>query len=398
MISFENAYKIVLEHAFELKAEKINYLESLGRTLAEDVISDINMPPFDKSAMDGYACRSTDISRELEQIEIIPAGRVPQKRISADTCSKIMTGAPLPENADTVFKIEDSQTDNNGKVFYTKFKQGETAENFIGKNICRTGEDVKIGDIVLKKGTLIKSPHLAILASAGCTELLVFCRPQIGIIATGSELVEPHIKPENSQIRNSNASQMITSVISAGAKPIYYGIAKDNENDTRKLIEKSISENEITLISGGVSAGDFDYVPKILKELNFEILFDKVSVQPGKPVTFAKNGSKICFGVPGNPVSAFVQFELLIRPLIRKMMFGEEIHGLTIELETDFTRKNADRLLWIPVKINRSGNAEPVKYNGSANINAFSQADAIMRIPEGVSKIKKGEKVYVRQI
>ncbi len=404
MIEFQKAYEIVIGTKLNIGTEKVALNNSLGRVLAQDVFSDIDMPPFNKSAMDGFACRSIDLFNELEIIEIIPAGKIPQKEIGENQCSKIMTGAPLPVGADTIFIVEDSKEIGENRVIYTKPKSeidtcNIEAGNDAKANISYKGEDIKIGDVVLQKGTLLKPQHIAVLASVGCINPEVSKLPKVGAIATGSELVEPNIKPKDSQIRNSNGSQMIAQLAAININANYYGIAVDDEKITQEIFDKAVSENDIIMLSGGVSEGDFDFVPKILKNAGFEIKFDRIAVQPGKPTTFAMSQNKICFGMPGNPVSSFVLFELLLKPLIYKLAGSDyKNQRIILALGIDFNRSRANRLAFIPVTISENGEVFPVEYHGSAHINGLTVADGLFEIPIGVTNMKKGEKVNVRQI
>ena len=403
MIKFEDAYKIVINSEVKIKTETVELQSSLGRVLAEDVFSDINMPPFDKSAMDGFACRAEDIYNELEIIEVIPAGYMPTKTIGKNQCAKIMTGAPLPKGANTIFIVEDSQ-ENGNKVRYTKPQPEVDAcsvesSNVSKSNICSIGEDVEKGIKVLEKGTIIKAQHIAVMASVGYVQVLVSKKVTVGVIATGSELVEPEKIPAVSQIRNSNGSQMVAQLNAMNVNPKYYGIAEDDEQKTFDIMQKAKNECDMIMLSGGVSMGDFDFVPIILKQIGFEIKFDRVAIQPGKPTTFATGNGKFCFGMPGNPVSSFVQFELMAKPLLFRMMGAEyKALNLHLPLAEDFSRRRAERLSWIPVNINEKGEVATIKYNGSAHINGLTPADAIMAIPIGIKSLKKGEKVNVRQI
>ena len=218
MIIFEDAYKLVINSAVKVENEYVDLNNSLNRILAEDVISDINMPPFNKSAMDGYACRKEDIHNELQIIEVIPAGKAPEKRIEKNLCYKIMTGAMVPEGADCVLMVEHTKNLSENKIKFIK----ESTNN----NIAYAAEDVKQGDIVLKKGIKIKAQHIAVMAAVGYIKPLVASKIRVGIISTGNEIVEPDIKPGLSQIRNSNAYQLIAQVEQAGAIPNYIGIAR----------------------------------------------------------------------------------------------------------------------------------------------------------------------------
>ncbi|MCD4745910.1 MAG: molybdopterin molybdotransferase MoeA [Bacteroidales bacterium] len=392
MILFEKAYNIVMDSAFFSGSEHIDIINSLNRVLAQDILSDMDMPPFDKSAVDGYACRKEDLNNELEIIEIISAGKAPEKTILKNQCSKIMTGAMMPKGADSAIMIEDTEIIDNKKIKYLKDK--------VKVNICYKGEDFKSGVIVLKKGTVIKPQHIAVLASVGCARPLVSKKIKVAIIPTGDELVEPKEKPTISQIRNSNAYLLLSNVEKISAIPNYVGIAKDSKESIFKMISKALSDNnDIILLTGGVSMGDYDYVPEIMKKLNIKILFDSIATQPGRPTVFGVRENQFIFGLPGNPVSSFVQFELLVKPLIYKMM-GHNYKPLNIKLPMgiEYNRKRSTRKSWLPVYINEQGRIIPLDYHGSAHINAFTSADGLISIPIGETTLKKGEIVNVRQI
>jgi molybdopterin molybdotransferase len=391
MIKFEEGLKLVLESAFSTGTETLSFLASPGRVLATDIVSDIDLPPFNKSAVDGYACRREDIGSELKVLEVIHAGKRPEFTVSEGTCSKIMTGAPVPEGADFVFMVEDADEPAEGRVIYT----GKSRKD----NIAKRGEDVKRGDVVLEKGRIIRPQDIAVMASVGSTLVTVARMPRVGIISTGSELVEPSSRPGISQIRNSNAYQLLAQVERAGGLGRYYGIAIDDEAVTLKMLSKALEENDVVMLTGGVSMGDFDFVPKVLEHAGVELIFDRMAVQPGKPTTFGIHNDTLVFGLPGNPVSSFIQFEILVRPLFMSMM---NARWSPVEwkapLATDYRRKNRDRMSWIPVKIDAAGNAVPVEYHGSAHISALPSADGIISIAIGTDIVEKGTMVDVRQI
>ena len=391
MISFEKAYETVMASARATGTETVSYRGSLGRILAQDIRSDMDMPPFNKSTVDGFACIKSDIGSELEIIETIAAGKSPGKIVSEGRCSRIMTGAPLPDGADTVVMVEDSLILPSGKVQFTA--------PFSKSNISVRGEDIRKDDIVLKAGKLITPQDIAVLASVGCTEIPVSIFPKTGVISSGDELVEPDQKPELSQIRNSNAYQLLAQVQRSGGTGKYYGIAPDDPSATLAIIEKAVSECDIILITGGVSMGDFDFIPSVLEQAGVKILFSRVNVQPGKPTTFGVHPECLVFGLPGNPVSSFIQFELLIRPLIYKMM-GKNWKPLTADLpmHESYKRRSSDRMGLIPVIITAERTVLPVEYHGSAHINSMSGADGIISIPQGKHELNKGEIVSVRQI
>ncbi len=389
MISIDKAYDIVMKNTYQLETEKISFTDSLGRILAEDVKADIEMPPFDKSAMDGYACRREDLKNPLEIIEVIPAGKTPEKVIEKGQCANIMTGAPIPQGADCVVQVELTKVEDNMVTVVE-----EPARN----NISYQGEDVKVGTKVLDKGIKIEPQHIAVFAAVGYTEVLVYKQAKVGIISTGDELVEPHYKPAVSQIRNSNGYQLIAQVKACGAIPNYIGIAEDTPEDTYDKVSNALKENDIVLLTGGVSMGSFDFVPQVLEQAGVKIDFDAIAVKPGKPTTFGMAGNKFCFGLPGNPVSSFMQFDLLVKPLIHKLM-GHDYKATDIKMPmgSDLKRRNPDRRAYFPVII-ENGKVYSVDYHGSAHIHALSPAQGVIYMEIGQQEIKEGEIVHVRQI
>jgi molybdopterin molybdotransferase len=391
MITFEEAYDRVLEFAYTSGSQRVSYLASLDRILVEDIISDMEMPPFNKAAVDGFACRKQDLKQELIIVEVIPAGKTPEKVIGKCECSRIMTGAMVPDGADIIIMMEDTELSSDGKVRFTKDKTNI--------NISYRAEDLKEGDIVLKNGTLIRPQEIAIMASVGCTHPLVSNKPDVGIISTGDELVEPDQKPGISEIRNSNASQLISQVTRMGATAHYPGIARDDRDSTYRLISGALKENDVIILTGGVSMGERDYVPEVLKELGVDIKFKSIAIQPGRPTVFGVYGAKILFGLPGNPVSSFVIFEMLVKPLLYKIM-GYHYHPLTLKLPMgiDYTRSKSTRKSLLPVRITDDGLVMPVDYHGSAHIHAYAFADGIITIDIGETNINKGDIVNVRPV
>lgn len=397
MIPFSEAYEIVMNNVFRTSTEKVPLAESLWSILAEDIVSDIDMPPFNKSAMDGYACRAEDLKSELEVIETIPAGYKPKKKVGKGKCSKIMTGAMIPDGADCVIIIEETQLSDSKKIKFTGDISSFFAEN-AKRNICFKAEDIKKGDCLLNKGVHIKPQHIAVLATAGYAKVLVATQPNVGIITTGSELVEPGKKLTSSKIRNSNGHQLIAQVLNAGGIPNYYGIVADEEDMITQVITQALHENDIVLISGGVSMGDYDFVPACLKKNGIKILFDKVAIQPGKPVNFGVGKHKACFGMPGNPVSTFMQFELLVKPFIYAMMGSEfKPEKFLLPLGKTIKRSNDSRESVIPVTI-KDGKVYPLEYHGSAHINAIVASNYVISIPMGIKEISEGKLINVRLI
>ena len=390
VISFDEAYSIVMSHVSAMGVETVSFIESLGRILAEDITSDMDMPPFNKATVDGFACRKDDLEQELEILETIAAGMQPQKAVLLNQCSRIMTGASVPEGADMVFMVEDSVILPSAKVKYTG--------SFTKENIAYKGEDIKTGDRVIEKGKLVRPQEIAIMASVGRTSVVVSKKPVVAVISSGDELVEPFTIPGKNQIRNSNAYQLLTQLLRAGALGKYYGIARDDKGATYDLLKQAIAECDIVILTGGVSMGDFDFIPSVMERAGVNILFSRINVQPGKPTTFGSHSDALVFGLPGNPVSSFTQFELLVRPLICKMMgYDINLPVILLPIKESFSRRIDDRQAFIPVMFTEDGMVNPVEYHGSAHISALSLADGIISLPAGKKSIGKGEIVSVRQ-
>ncbi len=407
MITFEQALEIVLNQSVATETESISFRDAPGRVLAMPVVSDRDMPPFDKSAMDGYACKRSDLASRMKVVEVIRAGVSPLRSIAPGECSQIMTGAILPEGADTVIKVEEveevEEVEKVGSQRRSRFSGIEKYIRFIGDrtsaNICFRGEDMKAGELVLDAGTLMGVRHVPILAALGADTVAVFRQPAVGVMATGTELVEPGEKPGIAQIRNSNAHQMIAQLRSMNMEACYFGIAPDEVDVTRNKIEQALKQSDILILSGGVSMGEFDFVPSILESLGIQILFQKIAIQPGKPTLFGTGNGKYVFGLPGNPVSSYFLFELMIRPFIYKVMgcvWKPTIMRLQAGIQIN--RKSGHRMGWLPVRIDKQGKAIPVPYHGSAHILALKDADGMIPFPIGKTVIEEGESVDVRPI
>lgn len=389
LIPFEEAEAIVMGNVRRSPVERVELSASVGRVLGEEIETDMDFPPFDKACMDGFACRRADLGEWLRVIETVPAGSLPTRELKSGEATRIMTGAMVPGGSDVVFMVEFSESGEGDTV---RFVGEETADN-----IARCGEDLRTGAPVLSAGTLLEARHAAVLASVGAAEPLVARQPRVGIIATGDELVEPATKPGPGQIRNSNSYQLMAQVARASALPVYYGIATDSEEAIEAVLKQAMFENEVVLLSGGISMGDFDLVPAVMRRCGFEIHFDQVAVKPGKPVTFATAADAICFGMPGNPVSAYLVFELFVRPyLLGCMGCKAVVPGVAVTLAGALQRRRTERLEFVPVRLNAEGKAELVPYHGSAHFFALSRADGLVRIPVGVGRIEAGASVLVR--
>jgi len=392
-MKFDDAFEIVMNSARPPGTERLSIEDDglLNRIMAEDVTSDIDMPPFNKSLRDGFACRRADLADELTIIETIPAGSQPKKAVGQKQCAGIMTGAVVPAGADCVIMAEHTKRTGKDRI---RFVGGDTEDNIRPK-----GKEVRKADVVLRAGCKIGPAHIAVLASSGYVNPLVALRPRVGIIATGSELVEPGKKPSACQIRNSNGFQLTAQAASAGTITKNYGIAIDTEKAIDRTLKQAMAENDVVVLSGGVSAGDYDLVRQVLENNNIEILVERIAADPGRPMIFGTSGETTCFGLPGNPVSAFIMFELLAKPLLFKMM-GHDFKPAVahMQLERAITRKNTKKDLWLAMVFTKDGKAAQLELHGSAYMNSLCQANGLLFMPAGAAQIAKGTTVSIRLI
>jgi molybdopterin molybdotransferase len=389
MIPFDTAHELMQKTAALLGTERVPLRAARNRILAEVVISDVDSPPFAKAAMDGFACRRSDLTGELTVVEHIPAGAIGLRTIGPGECARIMTGAPVPAGADVVVKLEDTTEPAPGKV--------RAANPSSATNICLRGEDGRAGDIVLCRGQRLTPACLAVLATAGCARPLVARRPRVTVIATGNELVEPEVIPGPAAIRNSNGSQLCALLEDMQVAADYAGIVADSADALVSAIGAARREHDLVLLSGGVSAGDYDFVPEALERCGFRIAFTSVAMQPGKPMLFGQDGPVYCCCLPGNPVSTFVVFELLLKPFLYRLM-GHTYQPRLVAalLEADIRGGRGGRQLTVPVVFPAPGRVAPVDYHGSAHIHALAGMDGLLTLPDGVAGFKAGTVVHVR--
>lgn len=394
MISFNEALDCLLKAAEPLGTERSPLASSPGRVLAEDIHSDIDMPPFDKSAVDGFACRKADLSARaghappLRVMETIAAGAVPQHPIRPGQCARIMTGSMVPDGADTVIMVEDTEELSGSLISFVR--------ESTSPNICYQGEDIRKGESVLRSGSLLTPPSVAVLASVGAMEPKVYRRPSVAVISTGDELVDPDIVPGPAKIRDSNSSQLIAQIEQIQMKAVNLGISGDSKEALYSKIEEGLAATDVLILSGGVSMGDYDYVPSVMKKLDIEIVFKSIAVQPGRPTVFGRKGSGFIFGLPGNPVSSFIIFEVLVKPFLYKTM-GHHFSPVMIRmpLGSPIRRRNSTRKSFFPVII-RGGEVFPVDYHGSAHIHSYIYAHGLIAVETGITELKQGELHDVR--
>ncbi|MCE9531824.1 MAG: molybdopterin molybdotransferase MoeA [Planctomycetes bacterium] len=383
MLSVSEALSTVLREAKPLPAEKRDLALALGGVLAEAVTSDIDSPPFTKALMDGFALREADcrtIPATLRIIEEVAAGKVPTRTVQAGEATRIMTGAPIPAGADSVVMVERTEA-----VSLTEVRVIVAVKP--GQNILTRGSEMVAGDVVMPAGAVLGPQDLGLLAAVGRTSVYVSARPRVSILTTGDEIVEPPIMPGPGQIRNTNGPMLLGQSQRAGGLPRYLGIARDNVESLRSLIATGLSSSEVLILSGGVSAGKFDLVPGVLQELGVVSHFHRIVMKPGKPLFFGTSCEKLVFGLPGNPVSSFVCFELFIRPALRKMGGHAEpgYRTISLPLSTDFRTAN-DRPTFWPARIDARETGFTVQalpWQGSADLRALHTVNALLALPPG---------------
>ena len=391
MIDVPAAQQLVLRHARCGSTESIPFgLACLDRTLAADIRATGDSPPFDKSMMDGYAVRAADVASlgvRLRAMGMIPAGGTASTELLPNHAVRIFTGAPMPPGADAVVKQEDVTRDGDDIVLSL------TVPVQVGQNIVRRASDMSTGDTVLQRGTRIRPAVLGLLATLGSPSVPVVQRPTGSVLATGSELVGVDRQPVGSQIRNSNGPMLAGLALYCGAEVVRELLVPDDPAQLRTAI-RSASTSDVLILSGGVSVGDFDHVPGVLGELGMTTHFHQVRMKPGKPVLFGMLGETLVFGLPGNPLSAFVCFHLFVRPALQAMLGGSpNITPIQVPLTTDCHSKH-DRPTYAPAKLHPHG-VEPLPWQGSSTIRALVEADALQLLPAGEFRAKAGELVPV---
>lgn len=401
MITVEDATEQILSRIPMLESELVPLLESLGRVLAADVVSDIDIAPFDNSGMDGYALRHADVAEAGEQtpvtlrvVEHIPAGVAPQCPVGLGEASRIMTGAPVPAGADAVVMVERTRAGELDGGAGGTVEILTTAK--LGENIRYRGEEVHAGETVLLQGETIGPAAIGLAASVGHAELPVRRRPRVAIVSTGDELVDVTEAPGPGKIRNSNSHTLAAQVTAAGAIPFVLGVARDDEEHTRELLSRA-PEFDLMVTTGGVSMGDFDVVRKVLEQIG-ELDFWKVAMRPGAPQTFGTIGGTPFFGLPGNPTSTMVGFEIFIRPALLKMAgFSALSRPCVVATLSHDVRKKEGRRYFLRGRLTPgTGGGYSVAVSGnqsSALLTAMHRGNCLISLSEDETLIGSGSQV-----
>jgi molybdopterin molybdotransferase len=397
MIPIHEAISMVLEQTPKLEIESVALSHSLGRILADDIIADTDLPPFDRAQMDGYAIRAADVANTPARLRIVgesAAGSGWHHEMKAGEAVRIMTGAPVPVGADAVQQVELTREANRGN----EVEILEPVE--AGRSIVRQGAEIKAGETVLRAGEDINAAMIATLASFGYAEVKVGRRPRVAVMATGSELVDVDQKPGRDQIRDSNNYTIAAYAALAGATVERLPLAVDDTEELKKQIAKAAAQSDVLITSGGVSMGVYDFTKAALKELGAEIYFERVALRPGKPTVFARLGNTLVFGLPGNPVSVTVTFNLFARTALRVMQGAKQaaLKEETAVLASDL-KGSIERESYLPavLRTDEKGTllAEPLKWGGSSDFVAFARATALINVPAGVKMIEGGSPVRI---
>jgi len=398
LIPVETALDTILARVRQMGREKVDLLHALGRVLAEAVTSDRDHPPWNSSAMDGYAVREEDVRRASQQapvdlvvVEEIGAGALPHKSVGSGQASRIMTGAPVPEGADAVIRVEDTRAQGERVLILQPVERGE--------NFRPRGEDIQAGRVVLAQKTLIGAAEVGLLASVGRSHLLVYQRPRVAILATGNELADLGESLSANKIMNSNGYALAAQVIEAGGVPVLLGVAGDSPEALRDRLEQGLS-SDLVLISGGVSVGAYDFVKEVLEQMGATLTFWKVAMKPGEPLAFGTLGTKLVFGLPGNPVSTMVTFEQFVRPSLRKMQGHTLLFRTVIEavLKERLTKKPG-KTHFVRVVVEKLEDRYEVWTTGNQSsgvLTSMVKADGLLVFPSGAARIEKGERVKVQ--
>ncbi len=374
-LSFEQARACVLREVGSGKRtpaiEPVPALDALGRILAEEVIADRDYPPFPRSARDGFAIRAADVPGELIVIGEVRAGGVFTGTVGKGRAVEIMTGAPLPDGADAVVMVEHTEREGSRVRIARSVNPGE--------NFNSQGVEARGGDTVLHAGRRLGFAEIALLAMVGQECASVYRLPRVAILPTGDEIVEVGQKPESFQIRNSNTWSLSAQVARAGGEPLILPIARDNYESTRGLIEQGL-ESDLLLLSGGVSAGKYDIVERVLADLGAEFFFDRVLIQPGQPLVFGKARGKFFFGLPGNPGSTMVTFEVFARAAVELLGGAAEapLPLLQARLAKDL-RQKPGLTRFLPAQLSADGfTVAQEAWQGSGDVAALARANAFL--------------------
>jgi molybdopterin molybdotransferase len=389
------AQLVILESVTTLGVEFVKMEQSLGRVLARDIRANRDLPPYDVSAMDGFSLRSVDVANApvvLEIIEDIKAGDMPSKIVQTGQCARIMTGAPMPQGADAVIRVEDTQ-----EVAANRVQIGKAVRP--GNDMRPQGENMRDGDVVLSTGTEITPGVIGVLATAKAAQFEVYRRPRVAILSTGNELEGMDEPVDPNKIPDSNTYALMAQVQALGIEPVLLGIARDEPTELERHLRNGL-DFDVLLVSGGTSVGVHDYVRPTIEKLGVEMKFWRVAIRPGHPLAFGSTGTTLVFGLPGNPVSSMVCFEEFVIPALRSMMGNPRLFRRTVMARLAHPVKfRPGRTEFIRVQLTRDAAGYIASSTGTQSsgvLLSMARADGLMVVPADCTGLAEGERVTVQ--
>lgn len=402
VIKVNEALARVMKHTITGEIETIDLADAEGRYLAENIVADHPIPPFDRSPLDGFAVRSEDTQTatqefpvKLEVVETVGAGHVSKKLLKPGQAVRVMTGTIMPQSCDAIVMFELATEINEVNHTYIQLKRPFHSGDFVSKE----GEETKKGEVVVEAGTKIAAGVIAVLATFGYGQVPVSKKPLIGIYATGTELLDVDQELQPGKIRNSNAYMMISQVRQAGGEPVYFGKLDDDFDLCYQAVSNALTKVDVLVTTGGVSVGDFDFLPEIYEKLGANVLFNKIAMRPGSVTTVAEKDGKLLFGLSGNPSACFVGFELYARPWVQTFLHSNKPYLQVVKgtLTADFPKPNPfTRFIRSKVQYeNGEVFASPVGMDKSQVVSSLAYTDALVAVPGGTRGYKAGDTVDI---
>lgn len=367
-----------------LTSETVPVREAVGRVLAVPARSTLDLPPFDRSAVDGYALPSGDPHDDFEVVGTLAAGRTWERPLQQGQALKIMTGAPVPAGVGEIVMLEDTES-LGGRV--RVLKRGRS-------NFCPRGEDLRSGDTVLPAGTLLRPVDTASLLACGLTKVEVARRPTLGVLCTGSEIVDDPALLQPGRIMNSNGPLLAALAPQHGLSVVGPWVAVDDPKVLERGLNEALAAADLVAVSGGVSVGEFDLVPDLLNNAGLTVHFSGVAIKPGMPITFATGPKQIVFGLPGNPVAVYLTFHLFVLRGVSALTGGRyPVRSFRLPLAQPFRRKRAERIEFLPARLTVDGRVREIPFHGSGHLAALSGADGLFAVPQGTKDLPAGSSV-----
>jgi molybdopterin molybdotransferase len=409
-LSVAEALALVLTAAQPLAPRRIPLDQSLGTTLAQAIVADADAPPHAKAMMDGYAVCASDPARgeaTLELLEEVTAGQVPSRSLVPGTTTRVMTGAPVPPGADAVVMLEKSELLAAAAGSGPRVRLRDAGAR-PGQHLMPQGEIWRKGEVLLAPGTALDPARIGLAAEAGLRELLVHPAPRVAVLATGNELLAPGEPLAPGRIRNSNGPLLVAAVRQAGCEPVDLGIARDDPAALAEAIAHGLGAADVLVLSGGVSAGVLDLAPAALEACGIQRVFHRVRIKPGQPLWFGTRqreaGPQLAFGLPGNPVSSFVCFQVFVRPALERLGAPRTLSAMVQATLAGDHRQRGDRPTYFPAVLippqasQTLANVRPVRWAGSSDLRGLAQANALVLFPAGDRQFAAGEVVEVQPL